>query len=138
MKLASVRVTYDVTVGALTMKTRVVLVLVAIFMTVSAFCQGFKAAKVDDAACYGGKLMGMPEPLRKLLNLTPAQDKQLKDINATYDAKLKAALAPSGPHTVESLLPIFQGRWRALFDTLVPKQKVALKSWVDAHVRGVK
>ncbi|HWA83234.1 MAG TPA: hypothetical protein VG820_07380 [Fimbriimonadaceae bacterium] len=84
---------------------------------------------------YGSALVAPPPDLKKALKLTLAQEKRMKAINAKYDAKMKASFEAhkNDPPDMERLRPIFEGRWHDLYAALSPKQKEALRKWVDTH-----
>lgn len=85
---------------------------------------------------------GMPDDLKKELNFTPAQEKQMKAIRDKYDAKLKAAgfvrpqpgQKPGGARPdFSKFMPIFQAQRKEMEAVYTPKQKDIMKKYMEAH-----
>ena len=115
-------------------------------LSISVFAQGKPPAGGPPGGQRGpGMRRGMPDELKKQLNLTPAQTKKIDAIRAKYLPKFKAAgftpgqrPAPGAPRPdFEKLRPIFQAQQKEIEAVYTPKQKEIIKKWMETHMRGM-
>jgi translation initiation factor IF-2 len=93
----------------------------------------------------GGMRGGMPDELKKQLNLTPAQEAKMKAIRDKYMGKMKAAgftpgqrpAAGSPPPDFQKLRPIFEAQQKEIMAVMTPKQQATMKKWRESHMRGM-
>src|SRR3989442_1448722 len=72
----------------------------------------------------GGMRRGMPDELKKLLNLTPAQEKTIQAIRDKYMAKLRPPSAVPGQRPdFEKMRPIIEAMRKEMDAVFTPKQR---------------
>ena len=84
-----------------------------------------------------GMHRGMPEELKKQLNITPAQEKQLKAIRDKYQAKMPKFTPGQMPTEAEraKYKPVRDAMRKEMEAVYTQKQKDIMKKWHAAHPR---
>jgi Spy/CpxP family protein refolding chaperone len=130
------------------MNTRFLITAAVAAISISVFAQGKPPAGGPPGGPGqhrgGGMRMGMPEELKKQLNVTPAQEAKIKTIRDKYQAKFKAMGfdrtkmgQPGAPKPdFQKLRPLFEAQQKEIMAVYTPKQQAILKKYMDEHRRG--
>ena len=110
-------------------------------ISISVFAQGGKPPAGGQGKPggqrMGGMRRGMPDELKKQLNITPAQQKKIDAIQAKYKAKFPKFTPGTRPSEADmaKFRPLMEAMRKEMDAVWTPKQKEVMKKWRDAHPR---